>query len=162
VFGNDETRPVGGRDEDDTVITGGADDDATSIAADKTVIVGEAGSSTPRVIESPLSDDERKRFFRPPVADPGSVVPIPERPVTRPINKISATDLLADEPPKRKSFDEIIAGEIHRMTDAIPIIGRNRKGEPRRALVAIGLVVALAVVAGAVVAAVVFFAFWRA
>jgi hypothetical protein len=163
VTGNDDTRPIGGPAGDDTVITGGgAVDDATSIVSDATVITDPGQSGTPasaRLIESPLSDDERKRFFRPPVGDPGSVVPIPERPVTRPIQKISDVDPLADLPPKRKSFDEIIAGEIHRMTDAIPIIGRNRKGEPRRALVAIGLVLAVAVVAGAVVAAVIYFAF---
>lgn len=161
VFDNDETRPIPGRNADDTVIQGSSKADDTVVKpnsdGDATIISGgDATPAPPRVIESPLSDEDRKRFFRPPVGDPGSVVPIPERPVTRPITKIES-DPLADEPPKRKSFDEIISGEIHRMTDAIPIIGRNRNGEPRRAIVAIGLVVALAVVAGVVVAAVIYF-----
>lgn len=157
VFDNDDTRPIPGRNADDTVIPGSSNaDDTVAPNADATIVSGAGTSAPPRIIESPLSDEDRKRFFRPPVGDPGSVVPIPERPVTRPLTKIE-TDPLAEEPPKRKSFDEIISGEIHRMTDAIPIIGRNRKGEPRRAIVAIGLVVALAVVAGVVVAAVIYF-----
>ena len=113
--------------------------------------------------DAPLSDADRKRFFRPPVGDPNVGAPLPPveaPPVTRPVHVTDLAtepqaDPLREEPPKRKSFDEIISGEIHRMTDAIPIIGRNRKGEPRRVIVVAGIVLAiLAVVGGAIFVAV--------
>ncbi len=115
--------------------------------------------------DSPLSAEDRKRFFRPPVGDPHAGAPLPPveaPPVTRPVHVTGLSadpqaDPLREEPRKRKSFDEIISGEIHRMTDAIPIIGRNRKGEPRRAIVALGIVLAIAVVVGGIVLAVVNF-----
>lgn len=37
------------------------------------------------------------------------------------------------------------------MTDAIPIIGHNSKGEPRRGIVTLGLIVAVLVVLGGLV-----------
>jgi hypothetical protein len=112
--------------------------------------------------DAPLSDDDRKRFFRPPVGDPNAGAPLPPvetPPVTRPVYVTGLgidpqSDPLSEAPPRRKSFDEIIAGEIHRMTDAIPIIGRNRKGEPRRVIVVAGIVFAIVVVMGCIVFAV--------
>jgi hypothetical protein len=40
------------------------------------------------------------------------------------------------------------------MTDAIPIIGHNSKGEPRRGIVTLGLIVGVVVVIGVLVAVV--------
>jgi hypothetical protein len=117
----------------------------------------------------PLRDDDRKRFFRPPVGQSpaGALLPPVEAPpVTRPVQltpsasqagllaedaRTADTDPIVDLPFRRKSFDEILSGEFHRMTDAIPIIGRNSKGEPRRGIVTLGLIVVVVVVIGVVV-----------
>lgn len=93
-----------------------------------------------------LSDEDRKRFFRPPLTD---VTPIVQASPTQPA---PIENPPGDVPPKRKSFDEIISGEFHRMTDSIPIIGHNRRGEPRRGIVTLGLIVAVLIVIGGVVA----------
>lgn len=118
---------------------------------------------------TPLSDADRKRFFRPPLggANSGGLLPPVEAPpTTRPVqltptapqsgqpvddDRTADTDPIAEQPPRRKSFDEILSGEFHRMTDAIPIIGHNSKGEPRRGIVTLGLIVAVVVVLGGIV-----------
>ena len=118
---------------------------------------------------TPLSDADRKRFFRPPLggANSGGLLPPVEvPPTTRPVqltptapqsgqpvddDRTADTDPIAEQPPRRKSFDEILSGEFHRMTDAIPIIGHNSKGEPRRGIVTLGLIVAVVVVLGGIV-----------
>ena len=117
---------------------------------------------------TPLSDADRKRFFRPPVggANSGGLLPPVEAPpITRPVqvtpgatksgpvddDRTADTDPIAEQPPRRKSFDEILSGEFHRMTDAIPIIGRNSKGEPRRGIVTLALIVGVVVVLGGIV-----------
>lgn len=118
---------------------------------------------------TPLSDADRKRFFRPPVggANSGGLLPpVEATPTTRPVQlspgatqsaqaaddaRTADTDPIAEQPPRRKSFDEILSGEFHRMTDAIPIIGHNSKGEPRRGIVTLGLIVGVVVVLGGLV-----------
>ena len=117
---------------------------------------------------TPLSDADRKRFFRPPLGSDGSgglLPPVEAPPITRPVqltngvtpsgavqdDRTADTDPIAEQAPRRKSFDEILSGEFHRMTDAIPIIGHNSKGEPRRGIVTLGLIVAVLVVLGGLV-----------
>ena len=117
---------------------------------------------------TPLSDADRKRFFRPPLggANSGGLLPPVEAPpITRPVqltpgatqsgqvddDRTADTDPIAEQAPRRKSFDEILSGEFHRMTDAIPIIGHNSKGEPRRGIVTLGLIVGVVVVLGGLV-----------
>ena len=101
--------------------------------------------------KAPLSDEDRKRFFRPPLTDVTPVVPpAPAQPA--PAQPAPISNPSGDDPPKLKSFDEIISGEFHRMTDSIPIIGHNRQGEPRRGIVTLGLIVAVLAVIGGVVA----------
>ena len=121
---------------------------------------------------TPLSDADRKRFFRPPLgaeSSGGLLPPVEAPPITRPVQltpgatdaghpaqaaddaRTADTDPVAEQPPRRKSFDEILAGEFHRMTDSIPIIGHNSKGEPRRGIVTLGLIVGVLVVLGVLV-----------
>jgi hypothetical protein len=115
-----------------------------------------------------LSDADRKRFFRPPLGDfnaGGLLPPVEVPPITRPVqlspsagpsgagedDRTADTDPIAEQPSRRKSFDEILSGEFHRMTDAIPIVGHNSKGEPRRGIVTLGLIVGVVVVLGGLV-----------